>query len=318
MNAGGTLLKLRKYPAGLELLRAGQRLSDAPEYRAQIDRVAPMKRYEDISFAPDDPRGPVMKFLQIAFASKAEAAQIQPLIDKNDRVENWTPVLQALWLRNAGLISLIRREFSNGDSVMDAILSTIEMNKEGNAQDGWRVEVHSRFAAGLPSFFVVRQGSECRLIAAAGNLASIGVLARRALAKGDLATAQRWLDLAKKDARPGAEENERGPAFRYLWSGVAPETRNREFVEIAAASLIGTYSSSAEAIAILKRAEAKPPQYADQAEISFALCEALAKAERWTEPKPPRLPFRNSGSIHLTARALRCWPKRICTNGRPY
>jgi tetratricopeptide (TPR) repeat protein len=73
------------------------------------------------------------------------------------------------------------------------------------------------------------------------------------------------------------------PVARFLWSDLAGHSRTAEATRVAAASLIGTFSPSDEAIGILKQAMETAANRTDRGNIELALCQAYAKAQRWAE-----------------------------------
>jgi hypothetical protein len=109
------------------------------------------------------------------------------------------------------------------------------------------VVVKSRLTLGVVTFFVSREEGRPKLIGTGDGLETVGRMALNALERNDLAAAQEWLDDVKSNALPESTLDEKGPALRYLWAGVAPETRNATFARAAAASLLGTYAGSTEA-----------------------------------------------------------------------
>jgi hypothetical protein len=103
------------------------------------------------------------------------------------------------------------------------------------------------------------------------------------LEKGDVAGAQWWLDKTVEFTEAHIDGTGL-PAFRGLWSGIAPETRGPAAIRVAAAALIGAGTGDQKAIATLKQARQNPGANAlEKAQIDKALCESLAKAKRWDD-----------------------------------
>jgi hypothetical protein len=147
---------------------------------------------------------------------------------------------------------------------------------------------------GALTFFVVREDGHSRLIGTGDGLESVGRIVLDALAKGDLTTAQQWLDTVKDNALPESTRDDKGPAIRHLWAGTAPETRNAIFARAAAASLMELTLGRHEAVMILKQISGHPPQYLDRDDLNFAICEALSKARRWEELRDASQPLLKS------------------------
>jgi tetratricopeptide (TPR) repeat protein len=101
------------------------------------------------------------------------------------------------------------------------------------------------------------------------------------LKQKDLAGAQWWLDHSIPNIPAGG--NGWLPASHGLWSETLTARRGPDAARVAAASLIGRYEGSTEAIVILKEAYAKAANAIDKSQIDQALCEAFAKGKQWRE-----------------------------------
>jgi Flp pilus assembly protein TadD len=322
-QAGLILNQLRNYAAGTELWRAAQRLSNNPQLEQMLRFYGAAKPYETKLGPSDDPKALVQQFLILAAKSASAPDELASLLSKHaelaawktrlDRARNNLGVVRANLMSIGGttdmfadlVISGCKIEISD-ESKPDEPVGTppprvgpasksgvaVQVVKpsitgQGPSKPATLVTVTSPLNLGLLRFFVVRENGKAKLLATGDGLESIGRLALDALANGDLASAQAWLDEVKDSALPESARDDKGPAIRYLWAGVAPETRNPIFAKAAAASLLGTYGGSAEAVTILRQISLHPAQYMEQEDLNFAICEALDKARNWKELLEP-------------------------------
>jgi tetratricopeptide (TPR) repeat protein len=322
-QAGLILNQLRNYAAGTELWRAAQRLSNNPQLEQMLRFYGAAKPYEMKLGRSDDPKAPVQRFLVLAAKSASAPDELASVLSTHaqlaawktrlDRARNNLGVIRANLLSIGGTTDMfadlvisscnieVAGETKPEEPVSTPLPRVRQTSKSGvvvqvvkpniTGQDPSKpatlVTVTSPLNLGVLRFFVVRENGKAKLLATGDGLESIGQLALDALAKGDLATSQAWLDEVKDSALPESTRDDKGPAIRYLWAGVAPETRSAPFAKAAAASLLGTYGGSAEAVTILRKVSLHPAQYMEQEDLNFAICEALDKARNWKEMIKP-------------------------------
>lgn len=310
-----TLAELREYNAAHPLLEAAQRIGYTQVFLQNVAQFTRCKRYEKVLLPDDDPQSVVQRFLVLAARTSSSREELAALLSKHADAPHWQARLQHVRAQLAFLHTVMRTTGGSSDAIADLILNYSKLQTAGAdpAQSStpssnpplaakssrvtttyvravpvpsapvYVVTMMGQVKTGLVMFFVVREDGHSRLLATGDGLESIGRIALDALAKGDLTRAQQWLDSAKDRALPESTREDKGPAFRYLWAGTAPETRNAVWARAAAASLIGTYTGSPEAISILKQIFEHPAPYMDREDITFALCETLRKAQRWRE-----------------------------------
>lgn len=150
----------------------------------------------------------------------------------------------------------------------------------------------------LPAIFVAKEGGSYKVLATSGNPAALGHKALNRRKAGDEAGARRWLDLAvfgqvTTDATaprlvvippsgPGSDGKE-APAAQLLWSGFNELKRGAALIRMVAASMIATDSVSQVAILLLKQARPLATNGLDRGNLELALCQAYAKAQRWSD-----------------------------------
>jgi len=323
-RAGWILNQLRKYEAGADLLRAAQRLTSDAQAQQALRLLASTQAYEKALLPETDPRSPVQKFLVLCSRSGSSQEDLRALISQHAEFTAWQGRLE----QNRNRLGVMRMSqastgVGNSQTLADMVISHSKIETEsgadqivakggdstapqvsvlrpthGRSKPAVLVTVTSQVNLGLLTFFVVEEGGKWKLLASGDGLEAVGRLALDALASGNLAAAQDWLDTVKNSALPLSPRDDKGPAIRYLWAGVAPETRSAAFVKAAAASLMGTYAGSPEAVAILKQFYTHLVPYMERDDIGFALCEALEKAQRWTDLRSAAEPLLKSRFYH--------------------
>lgn len=308
--AANMLNQLRNYAIAEQLFRAAQRLNGDAHTAQMAAWYGKAKPYEKVLSPEDDPKSPVQRFLVLASKGAATREEIAAIVSKRADIARWQERIDRIGSRLTMFRMALRSNGGTSDTLADLLIghSKLEMPDAGKPDEpepamgadkrtvirrviragpsgnpAYLVTVRSEMNLGVLSFFVVREDGRCRLIGMGDGLESIGRIALDALAKGDLRTAQQWLDAVKDNALPESPRDDKGPVIRYLWAGIAPETRNAAFARAAAASLIGTYAGAREAVTILKEISQHPPQYMDRDDLTFAICETLEKAQDWEE-----------------------------------
>ncbi len=150
----------------------------------------------------------------------------------------------------------------------------------------------------MPAAYVVKEDGQYRLLATADSLENVGKLVLDLLQSNDLESARQWLDLVVTGvfvrrgesktlvsvnvlgAGPNGDDS---PAARFLWPGLTEKGRTPAAIRVTAASLVGTFSASEEAIRILKQERQAATNRTDRGNIDLALCQAYAKAGKWNE-----------------------------------
>ena len=282
-EAAMTLNQLRRYEVALDLLKAAQRITDSRQFTQQLETLRKTNRYDEILAPEDDPKRPVQELLTLIGSGSATDASLASLLSKQADLARWRSSLQHASQAFAGMRGMMRTNGVSNDMISDLLVSTSNLSVKGTGNPAYAVELVTQLHTNLAVVYVVRENSKCRLLAPNDGLEIVGTLANQELSKGNLAAAQAWLDVVKDRAIPITVHDDKGPAFRYLWAGTAPETRTAAFVRAAAASLMGTYGGSDEAIRILRASADRPAQYMDREDVNFAICEALKRAGKWLE-----------------------------------
>jgi tetratricopeptide (TPR) repeat protein len=287
-QAGQTLGQLRQYDRALDLLKAAARLSNTHELQGQLDYLSRMKRYDQILVQETDPHYPVQQVLLSLYSRDFNFDAVKAQFTKR---EDWTPLREGILKLRPHVQawrSMMTSQGWGSESILDAALSTQEFGKSSGAEISGDEAHGFRFSASsqvwqMPVMYVVRENGKYLILGTSKNPEEIGRRVLDLLAEKDLKGAQWWLDKVVPDQQSDRSDGAGGPAVRFLWSGVTPETRGAEAITVAAASLIGPHTGSEQAIQTLREARAKTSVQLVKGQIDMALCESLEKAAKWDE-----------------------------------
>ena len=280
-NLAFTLIHLRRYPDALTFLQAATRATTIPQATGLIQLISRLKRYEDATLPDTDPRSVVQKLFVLLLSEE------RPSKEKLDELLTFVPKTGD-WDND---IESVRREALSGfrplidlgltrENLVDMTLSNLKLGQEGDGAHGYRISA-AEMAAAMPAMFVVREGTAYKIVGSTDSMEEIGRRVLQLLTKKDLEGAQWWLD----HSIPNIPSSGDGwlPAAHGLWPGTSYAMRGPDTARLAAASLIGRYDGSRDAIAILKEAYARAVNAIEKSQIDQALCEAYAKGKRWTD-----------------------------------
>ena len=280
-NVAFTLIHLRRYPEALTFFQAATRATTIPQAASLLQVISPMKRYEDAMLPDTDPRSVEQKLFILLFGEeKPSREKLEELLAIMPHTEDWGADIEsvrreALW----GFRQLIELGFTR-ENIVDMTLSELKLDKDGDDAHGYRIS-GAEMRAPVPTMFVVREGAAYKIIGSADSMEGIGRRVLDLLKQKDLAGAQWWLDHSIPNMPTGGD----GwlPAAHGLWSGTVAATRGPDVARVAAASLIGRFEGSVDAIAILKEAYPKAANAIEKSQIDQALCEAYAKGKQWKD-----------------------------------
>jgi tetratricopeptide (TPR) repeat protein len=288
VGAGQTLGQLRQYDRALDLLKAAARLSNSHELQAQLDFLARMKRYDQSLVPETDPLYPVQQVLLEIYSTEFNFDSLKAQFTKR---EDWAPLRESilkLRQRVQAWRAMMTSQGLGPESILDAALSTQDFAKSPGAENPGEETHGFRFSGSspvgpMPVMYVVRESGKYRILGMSKNPEEVGRRVLNLLSEKDVKGAQWWLDKVVPDLQPDRSDGAGGPAARFLWSGVTPETRGPEAISLAAASLIGPHTGSEQAIQTLREARAKASVQLVKAQMDLALCESLERAGKWDE-----------------------------------
>jgi hypothetical protein len=253
-----------------------------------MDFLTKMKRYDQSLVRETDPQYPVQQVLLEIYSPQFNFDALKAQFTQR---EDWTPLRESFLSLRQRVQAWRATMASQGlgqESILDAALTGQDLAKPqgqeiaGEGDQGFRFSGSSP-AGPMPVMYVVKESGKYRILGTSKNPEEIGRRILDLVAVKNIKDAQWWLDKVVPDLQSERSDGTGGPAARFLWSGVAPETRGPDAISIAAASLIGPYTGSELAIQSMREARSKANVQLVKAQIDLALCESLEKARKWDE-----------------------------------
>jgi transglutaminase-like putative cysteine protease/tetratricopeptide (TPR) repeat protein len=256
-DAATRLLRLRRYPEASALLSESARgADDAVEKQRRLTPLAKTVRFEPKSLKSDDPRSVVQGLFLAMLDDDGGQARLRGLMLK--------PALAADASLLVKVQQTVRLLLGRGvlaevppSAAVDMALALMELRVDGDAKKGYRVQSRLPLEGSSASehWFVVRSGSELRLLGTGYDHGLLGQEAMRRAEAGDLEGARQWLDWARDAMPPTLPETQTGANFLRLWKKGAPAGRDE--VRVAAASLMAFGEQAVRAIPFLSQAREK-------------------------------------------------------------
>lgn len=269
-----SLLRMRRYDLALPIYKASARIRAQQWPQQLLQILARLQPYEDGAPLDDDARGPVWETLAALLADSGDPYALKQTFTARDDWSAWQAEIRALGARVRQAKAQTRAYGFEESTAVDFALATIDLGSEGDDQRGFRVS-----GEGQPSFLVVRENDQYRIIGSSYNLAEVGKLVWRLVEEGDIDSAQWWLDEALKCLR--SDTGDGVTTTEMLWSGTSDELRGLGDAKIAAATLVGRTEPSDFAIQILREAAQNASVTTDRNQANVALAEALETAKEW-------------------------------------
>jgi transglutaminase-like putative cysteine protease/tetratricopeptide (TPR) repeat protein len=221
VTAASMLTHLRRYKEAAEMFTAGAQGSGNPaELLQQAEVFRRARRIEEIRFPPTDPRYPVLRLFEVAFA-KRDLTELLSNFSKHARpadAQEDSPEMRQMRRSFGSVRRALEQSGVPLPTLVDLIAGNISYTVEGDDAGGYRI----RFTVpGSPpsTAYVTREEGEYRLLAVSDDVSSIGYEALERLERGDLNGARRWLDWAREHVqRGGGEDAFSGSPFPHLWT----------------------------------------------------------------------------------------------------
>ena len=268
------LLHARRYDETRVLLQAVARSSPDPQVNAMERMVSQMKRHQDITFDPEDPRSPERELLMLILTGQFSKDKVKPLIAGNQSFEGFDRAADEIEGEMNPLVQQMSKAGLIWENFVDLLPAILVLDKDGDDAHGYRISQHG--GGSMPDMYVVREDGRYKLL---GGPEDVGQRVLELLKHNEIAAAQWWLDKVAKEL-PG-NSNGWMPAARTIWSGIAPQTRGPEAIRLAAAALIAAKSDSPESVRILEEAVPRAKTDLERFQIELALCEGFAHAKQW-------------------------------------
>jgi tetratricopeptide (TPR) repeat protein len=276
-----SMIHLRRYPEAVLFIQAAERVTNSPQIGAMIRVLSKFKRYEDVKHPDTDPRSVMQRLIRLLLTREPVPGEIDELVIRTGKGDRENEALASLRKESLGdLLPLIQLGF-DAENFIDMTVGGLQLAVEGDDRGGYRVFSTAGSESALPTLFVVKTDTGYKAIGSADSMEEIGRRVLDLVKEKKIAEAQAWLDLAVPHLKSGPDGWK--PAAHGLWSGVNAANRGPQDVRTAAASLIGHGDGSADAVEILKAAYPLAKNAIDRGQLDLALCEAHAKAKRWTD-----------------------------------
>jgi tetratricopeptide (TPR) repeat protein/transglutaminase-like putative cysteine protease len=283
-DAASRLMSLRRYPEAHALLtEAARGAPDAVEKQRRLTPLGKAVRFERKSLKSDDPRSVVQRFFLAVLDEDDGQAQAAGLIHRS--ALSAEPELAAKVLRtvrillNRGVLAEIPQT-----AAVDLALSLMELRVEGDAKRGYRIQSRLPLegASTTENWFLVRSGSELRLLGMGYDYGVLGQEAMRRAEAGDLEGARQWLDWTRDSLPLMLPENEAGANFLRLWKKGA-STAGKDELRVAAASLMAFGNQAVRAIPFLSLARERASTDTERRGFDRDLMAAYAQLKRLPE-----------------------------------
>lgn len=277
-QAGQNLLLVRRYPDAAVLFdRAGRESANPAALLSLADLVRRARRHEEIQLPPDQPATVFKRFLFAMFTGGAERPRLSSFFSR---------YVQAELAKEKGADETISRGFSQmrenltsdvpADTALDLGLSSLRETQTGDDELGYRINFApiSGEASHQFAIYVVREGSEYRLVGTSTAVQLLALETLRRLDRGDLRGARQWLDWVAEDTQ-GPERADGDPLprapFPALWSKGSQS--GAEEMRCAAAALLGSDAASPRALPLLLacREAAAEPSRRNVLDLALAL-----------------------------------------------
>jgi hypothetical protein len=269
-----TLLHCRHYEEALVVLQAAARASPDPQISNMEQMVARMKRHEDVTFDPADPRTPLQQLLLLALTDQLTREKVLPIVAKNSNVDDLERASKTMRAEMNPTVRLMSNSGLIWDNFVDLLPTVLVFDKDGDDAHGYRIS--QKNGGEMPDMYVVREDGDYKLL---GGSDDVGRRVLELLKQQDIAAAQWWLDKVAKELK--MNKNGWTPAAHNLWSGATAQTRGPEWIRMSAAAMVAANSDSPEAVRILEDALAKAKDDWEKWQLELALCEASSHAKHW-------------------------------------
>jgi tetratricopeptide (TPR) repeat protein len=304
-----TFLRLRMYPQCSAFFDAATQGSpNASQLLPFLQILSKTKRIEEL---PEDPgpRGVVMK-VAVAAVNDDEAAVRKLYVPEIANRKNEEDGKHA----GAALRSAI------GDlpmsALIDMVAAMIDVQQDGNDETGYRLRLRMTGSSSADSetIYVVKRDGKYLIAGESDPEDTLGISVLKLADEGKLDAARTWLNWARESISAGGGDDPlSGPPFARLWSK-EKQTATADEIRAAAASLMLTKESAADAAPVLEAVRAKTDREETKTAIDVALAIAYHKAKDWTKllPVAERLAKVNPDS----GSAFRHWDHALARLGR--
>lgn len=300
-SAGNTLIQLRMYPQGAELIKAGARgTSTAAEELSRAAMFAKVRRKEDVKHNDSEPQSALYRFMELLLNPEIQKEDLANLFSRfsgdKDNIKEGVESLQRLGvIMRAGLAQ-------SGvpiEVIADIMFSYLEFHIEGDDSIGYEIKTEIP-GSQSETLFVVKEEDRYVIIGTDGGFEDVGKLVLELVKAGEAKRARVWLDRARESLTPaGGDDPLSGHAFSRLW------TKGQEAIpdqmRLAAAALMSKSDRSGISIPILMGAQNTSATGPLRTAIDLALYQAFWFSERWEDAHSVALRLSAASPMSRTA-----------------
>jgi tetratricopeptide (TPR) repeat protein len=284
--AGNTLIKLRMYPQGAELLKAGAKgISNAAEELSRAALLSKTRKYEDVKNSDSSPQSVLYRVLGLLVAPEPREEDLISLLSRfSINHTSGKQGLQELLKPRAAMRAQFAEAGMEVNMLADILFSTMELHTEGDDATGYKVSAQA-FGEKDLVLFVTKEENRYVLIGSGDEFEDVGKLILELLKTGEIQKARTWLDRAREQLTlTGGDDPISGRAFPRLWT--KGQSATLEQMQLAAAALISNGEDASIAVPILLKAQNGSPSDALRTSIDLALLEAYQSSKKWEEAMP--------------------------------
>ncbi len=277
-QASQMLVQLRYYAEAAALLTDAAR--GAPNATAVLNYAQTLKktvRYEEVELDDTDPESLVRRILIAALAGTED--DLEALFSRHTSPEELDEEQESFRTLGQILRRGLRDTSMPHDAVLDVMLASIRVSKQGSPEVGYRLQVRWQMGdvdTGTTMWAVPEDGTY--RVLAARSLGALGNAAWRCLEQGDLPAARRWLDWAREETPlPSADDPFAGAPSARFWTRGAEATADQ--MRYAAAALMALGDDASEALGVLLEGREAAGDDEERRRFDLALAVAYSSLE---------------------------------------
>ena len=288
-NAGALLVRVRKYSEGAAMMAEGARgQSNESQTVRSSELFSKTRPYEEGKFEKTDPREPVQRLFGEMLSGALTLNQLRSLIytdemDPDEMLEQkqFDSIMSALksQMEASGLPLEV---------VADLAVSNMHYTVDGNDAIGYKVTIESPGAAAQDSYVILDEGRRYKVAAfseSGSTFEELAPLALRALDRGDLVAARKWLDRARDKIHvTGGDDPLAGNLFPFFWT--KGQEADSETMRTAALVLLRSKALKGVYLSQLDRARQSAKSEIDHSRLTMVMAYAYSAQQRWNEMLP--------------------------------
>ena len=282
-TAGDTLIQMRMYPQGAELLKAGARgVATAATDLSRAALFEKVQRREELKHSDSEPQSVFYRFMDLLLGPEIKGKDLANLVsrfsmehaDIKKGMETFRKLGQIM---RAGLM----QSGISMDVLADLMFSYVEFHIEGDDSTGYIMSAQF-LGEKNPNLYIVKEENRYVIIGVDDSFEDIGKLILELVKTGETQKARAWLDRTREILKPaGGDDPLYGDVFPRLWT--KGQEARPEQMRLAGAALVSKDDKLGISIPILMEARNALPTSSLQTTIDMALYKAFAAAKKWED-----------------------------------